>query len=73
MTEVRGQKSDVGSQRTENGKQKAEVLDYKIGISDLEDISPTGASKGVMMLQGLSGQILVAFFIVALYKKLMSR
>jgi hypothetical protein len=37
------------------------------------DIVPTGASKVVMMLQGLSGQILIAFFIVALYKKLMSR
>ena len=37
------------------------------------DITPTGASKIVMMLQGLSGQILIAFFIVALYKKLMSR
>ena len=37
------------------------------------DITPTGASKGVMMLQGLSGQILIAFFIVTLYKKLMSR
>jgi hypothetical protein len=37
------------------------------------DITPTGASKGVMMLQGLSGQILIALFIVTLYKKLMSR
>jgi hypothetical protein len=37
------------------------------------DITPTGASKCVMMIQGLSGQILIAFFIVALYKKLMSR
>lgn len=37
------------------------------------DITPIGASRGVMMLQGLSGQILIAFFIVALYKKLMSR
>ena len=37
------------------------------------DITPMGASKGVMMIQGLSGQILIAFFIVALYKKLMSR
>ncbi len=37
------------------------------------DITPTGASKVVMMLQGWSGQILIAFFIVALVKKLMSR
>jgi tetratricopeptide (TPR) repeat protein len=37
------------------------------------EITPVGASKGIMMLQGLSGQILIAFFIVTLYKKLMSR
>ena len=37
------------------------------------DITPVGGSKIVMMLQGLSGQILIAFFIVSLYKKLMSR
>ena len=37
------------------------------------DITPVGASKAIMMAQGLSGQILIAFFIVALYKKLMSR
>ena len=37
------------------------------------DITPMGASKVVMMLQGLSGQTLIAFFIVSLYKKLMSR
>ena len=37
------------------------------------DITPVGFSKAVMMVQGLSGQILIAFFIVALYKKLMSR
>lgn len=37
------------------------------------DITPLGASKFIMMLQGLSGQITIAFFIVALYKKLMSR
>lgn len=37
------------------------------------DITPIGASKAIMMAQGLSGQVLIAFFIVALYKKMMSR
>jgi len=37
------------------------------------DITPIGVSKPIMMAQGLSGQVLMAFFIVALYKKMMSR
>jgi uncharacterized protein YjbI with pentapeptide repeats len=37
------------------------------------DITPIGVSKAIMMAQGLSGQVLIAFFIVALYKKMMSR
>jgi hypothetical protein len=37
------------------------------------DILPSGFSKFIMMFQALSGQILIAFFIVALYKKSMSR
>ena len=37
------------------------------------DILPSGFSKLIMLFQGLSGQILIAFFIVALYKKMMSR
>ena len=37
------------------------------------DITPIGASKAIMMVQGLSGQVLIAFFIVALYKRMMSR
>ena len=37
------------------------------------DITPIGAGKAIMMAQGLSGQVLIAFFIVAIYKKMMSR
>jgi len=39
----------------------------------LGDIIPLGTSKAVVMAQSLSGQVLIAFFIVALYKKMMSR
>ena len=39
----------------------------------LGDITPIGVSKAILMAQGLSGQVLIAFFIVALYKKMMSR
>lgn len=37
------------------------------------DITPIGISKAIVMAQGLSGQVLIAFLIVAIYKKMMSR